>query len=475
MSQNSPILVIGPTIVDTMYSVRPNGLDQTASIPRFKLITEPISTLGGAAYAAVCVNAMGFPTMFVSLQGISENVPKFSHGNGEEFRDYTAHVPGYACSIKNRLYDQDRLVARFDNDPSYNECQTQVVIRLFRQAVSDRVPAGILVSDYGKGVCTPQVLDHVLSYGKSNKIPVIVDPYPTRNRYCYRGATGLVPNESEVLALHGGNVHKFAAQDLRSSLHLEFLLMTKGNKGAFIVGRHGETWMERAYSAIARDTCGAGDAVAAATICSYVNGVDLRSVMSHALAAGAAAVEYQGCIPISYCDVFKKLIEHSQQRKLVTMDRLLRLRNGARVTHNSVGVANGVFDLMHAGHMAMLQFASTCSSFLIVLVNSDKSLAALKRRAVNTESERVAALMRLPYVHAVATFDGPTPIPELDQLRPGKIFKGPDYVKEQVVGKEIVENSGGQVIITPQECSLHTSLIINRIKAGLNEQASFER
>jgi D-beta-D-heptose 7-phosphate kinase/D-beta-D-heptose 1-phosphate adenosyltransferase len=128
---------------------------------------------------------------------------------------------------------------------------------------------------------------------------------------------------------------------------------------------------------------------------------------------------------------------------------------------------NGVFDLLHPGHVRYLQTARSLGDVLIVGVNSDRSVRENKgpSRPIIPERERAEVLEALSVVDAAVIFDDPTPQAIIDRLRPDVLVKGADWAADAIVGRETVESGGGQVVRVPIEQGWSTSAIIEKAKA----------
>ncbi len=127
--------------------------------------------------------------------------------------------------------------------------------------------------------------------------------------------------------------------------------------------------------------------------------------------------------------------------------------------------ANGVFDILHVGHIRYLQQAKSLGDALIVLINSDSSVRKLKgpQRPLNTQTDRAEALAALACVDYVAVFGDDTPEKILELIRPTVHVKGGDYKLEQIVEREVVEKYGGTVAVLPLEKGYSTTILIQKI------------
>lgn len=139
-----------------------------------------------------------------------------------------------------------------------------------------------------------------------------------------------------------------------------------------------------------------------------------------------------------------------------------RLRAGGR----RVVFTNGVFDLLHPGHLRYLQHSRGLGDALIIGVNSDRSVRAIKGpdRPINPESERAEILAALSCVDAVVLFDEDTPHALITLLQPDVLVKGADWPEHAIVGRDVVEARGGSVVRAPLQPGYSTTSIIERIR-----------
>ena len=139
------------------------------------------------------------------------------------------------------------------------------------------------------------------------------------------------------------------------------------------------------------------------------------------------------------------------QEKLLPLAQLLRRRNGWRVVSQPTVFTNGVFDLVHPGHLTYLAQAAELGKRLIVGVNSDESVRRLKGsdRPVMPLAARMQLLAGLFYVDGVVAFDDDTPLELIETLRPDVLVKGGDYTRDTIVGADRVEGWGGRVAVLP--------------------------
>jgi D-beta-D-heptose 7-phosphate kinase/D-beta-D-heptose 1-phosphate adenosyltransferase len=138
-----------------------------------------------------------------------------------------------------------------------------------------------------------------------------------------------------------------------------------------------------------------------------------------------------------------------------------------RARGGTVVFTNGVFDLLHPGHVRYLRDARALGDVLLVALNSDRSVRAIKGRSrpVNPEGERAEVLAALACVDAVVVFDEETPHAIVSRIRPDVLVKGADWAADSIVGRDIVEARGGRVVRIPLAAGYSTSELIQRVKA----------
>ena len=162
----------------------------------------------------------------------------------------------------------------------------------------------------------------------------------------------------------------------------------------------------------------------------------------------------------------KELYTFRTKDKIVTLEEAQKLRNAWKLKDEKVVFTNGCFDIMHLGHITILENAYHLGDRLIVGVNSDSSVKRLKgdKRPVFPEYDRARMLSALEFVDLVIIFEEDTPENLIKTLKPDILVKGADYKGKEIVGKEFVESYGGDVILLPLVEGYSTTEIIKRIK-----------
>lgn len=154
------------------------------------------------------------------------------------------------------------------------------------------------------------------------------------------------------------------------------------------------------------------------------------------------------------------------EQKIVTIIQAKRLISAWRLKSKKIVFTNGCFDLIHKGHIHLLTTARSFGDVLMVGLNSDASVSKIKPgRPLQDESSRALIMSAFEFVDAVVLFDEPTPLELITALQPDVLVKGGDYTPDTVVGKDIVEQSGGRVELVKLIEGFSTTQIIARAKA----------
>src|SRR5580698_329568 len=334
----------------------------------------------------------------------------------------------------------------------------------------------VLLSDYAKGVLTARVIRNVIDAARKLGKRVIVDP-KSANFAIYRGATLLTPNRKEFAEATRSRADTDssiaeAAQDAMQLADCEAMLVTQSEHGMTLVPRTGDVIHVPAHPVKVRDVSGAGDTVAAMLAVVLAAGAGWEAALRMATAAAAVAVSKKGTASVTAAEVRRKILPHAflaaEEKIVATSDDLDAQLLEWRKQGLRIGFTNGCFDILHPGHVKVLTAARGACDRLIVGLNSDASAKRLKGegRPVQDERARAEVLAALEAVDLVAIFEEDTPIRLITEIRPSVLVKGGDYSREQVVGHEIVEANGGEVLLVDVLPGFSTTSLVNRARGG---------
>lgn len=343
----------------------------------------------------------------------------------------------------------------------------------------ERIPHAdvIILSDYGKGVLTPRVISELVGAARAARKIVIVDP-KGMDYARYRGVTALTPNLGELSLALGRQIPneaeavKVAAQQLLEVTDGNMILVTLGEKGLMVVGRDGHA---SAFEATARrvvDVSGAGDTVVGSFALALSVGAQEHIAARLANAAAGVVVSKKSTATASADELRSILLSRPQfvflSKIFPDYAKVAARASEWRAEGNSIGFANGCFDLLHPGHVHLLCEARSRCDRLVVALNSDQSVKRLKgeNRPVQSENARAQVMAALAFVDAVVVFDEETPLELLQHVRPDVLIKGADYNLSQVVGRELVESYGGRVSLIDLVPDSSTSKIVEKVLDG---------
>ena len=314
--------------------------------------------------------------------------------------------------------------------------------------------------------------------------PVVVDP-KGRDYSIYRGATLITPNRQELAdATHSAaqtdEEIAAAAAALGESLGARAVLVTRSEDGMTLVNGDGAVHVP-AYPVRVRDVSGAGDTVVAVLAAMLAMKADFESAMRAANAAAAVVVGKRGTATLTVAELRSRILPASTlapEEKIVfdwaLLDEHLAAwrRQGLRI-----GFTNGCFDLLHPGHVRLLAAARGACDRLVLGLNGDASVTRLKGagRPVQPVEARAEVLAALEAVDLVVVFDEDTPLELIARVEPTVLVKGGDYTRDQVVGAELVESLGGEVILVDLVPGHSTTEMVKRTRAPERKRAEARR
>ena len=359
---------------------------------------------------------------------------------------------------KTRLRSGTHTLARVDDGGPGTPLQVPTATLRARLADADAV----LVADYGGGTTLDPAVRAVLEE-VTTRIPVVWDPHPRGGRPV-SGALLATPNVAEARgALDDDGPPDRRAARLREAWHARGVVVTAGSAGAFFADGGSPRFLPSPQHSDG-DTCGAGDRFAVTVALALADGALPWEAAADAVAAASRWVAAGGA------DAFLHRLDRGSAYGGPADDTLAleslaaQLRTGGRV----LVATGGCFDVLHTGHVATLEAARRLGDALVVLLNSDASVRALKGpgRPVVAASDRARVLRALGCVDAVVEFDDPDPRATIARLRPDVWVKGGDYAGATMLEEEVVEAGGGRVVLLPYVDGHSTSSILDRARSG---------
>jgi len=328
---------------------------------------------------------------------------------------------------------------------------------------------GVLVSDINKGLLTPAVLRAIIVGARRRRIPVVVDPRLTEDFSIYRGANVITPNRYETelatgMKLIDRDAWRRAAEMLVRKLELDACLVTLDRDGMYLAERGGENTYIATAPREVYDVTGAGDVVLSVFGLFVIAGLGYQSAARIANLAASIEVSRIGTDVITREDLAQALRpEHNgYERKIVSVEELEAALERERRAGHRIAFTNGCFDLLHAGHIQILTFARAHADRLVVGLNSDRSVRAIKGkdRPIYPAADRARILAALEPVDYVVIFDETRAEKIIRRVKPDVLVKGEDWRGQTIDGQGFVESRGGRVVLAPLAGGRSTSATI---------------
>jgi D-beta-D-heptose 7-phosphate kinase/D-beta-D-heptose 1-phosphate adenosyltransferase len=332
----------------------------------------------------------------------------------------------------------------------------------------------VILSDYAKGALSDALCESVIRAARAIGTPVLADP-KTPNFSKYTGATTVCPNLGELSMATGVPAHESeailaAGQALVAKHDLQFLTVTMSEKGISVL-RPDSTFHSPARAREVFDVSGAGDTVIATLAASLAGGLQIETAVELANLAAGVVVGKVGTVPIAQHELIALLTPSSglnAGEKILDLERIRKRVGEWRASGETIVFTNGCFDLLHVGHISLLEDCRRFGSKLVLGLNSDASISRLKgpTRPIIGERERARVMAALAAVDAVILFEEDTPMELIRTIRPNVLVKGGDYTVETVVGYEEVTASGGRVEIVSTVEGFSTTNIVKKLAAN---------
>ncbi|MDA4108990.1 PfkB family carbohydrate kinase [Mycolicibacterium holsaticum] len=444
-----PLVIVGDSMLDVDIEGSATRLSPEAPVP--VVDTERVwQRPGGAGLAAVLAARAEQDVVLVTAVG--------DDADGGALTDLLAHagvtvlaLPMSGTTVcKTRIRAAGQSMLRLDHGTGVAAGDTAP---RSVAAAMERARA-VCVADYGRGVTAHQGIRELLTRIAA-RVPVVWDPHP-RGAVPTRGCWLVAPNQDEA----AGN----SPESLRRLWDAKAVCVTLGSRGALLGTADGSTHIAVPGSATrvgAGDTCGAGDRFAIAAAQALGAGEDVHTAVTAAVDAASRFVATGGAVAMSSAAAMDRHRLAVAETELIT-DDVAAAREQIRRSGRTLVATGGCFDLLHTGHIRLLRQARQLGDALVVLLNSDSSVRALKGpgRPVMAAVDRARVLAALACVDAVVIFDELSPEAALDRLRPDIWVKGGDYTEAELPEAGVVRRHGGEVVLLPTVAGYSSSNLI---------------
>jgi D-beta-D-heptose 7-phosphate kinase/D-beta-D-heptose 1-phosphate adenosyltransferase len=478
------VLVVGDLMLDRYVWGDAERISQEAPVILLHADKKE-ERLGGASSVATMLRALGARVALTGVVGPDVDGARIRQLLIDLGIDHEGVVtdPNRPSTVKERYigraqYRHPQQMIRVDYEvrhPVHGEVEQQLCQVIAQQM---RKADAVLISDYDKGVCTPPVMAATIAAARERDLKSLADPIRDQDYRKYHGCSAITPNRLEAGLAVGRNLQGTAqaleaAVQLQEQLDLEAAIVTLDKDGMALVHRDGRRQVFPTRPRQVYDITGAGDMVLSVLGMALAAGADYDLAIRLANIAGGLEVEKIGVATVTRDEILRDLLRTNQGQgphigKLLPGNILGHELDSRRRLGQRVAFTNGCFDVLHAGHVQYLQEARAQADVLVVGINSDASVRALKgpNRPIHAVEARTLVLAALEAVDYLTIFDAPTPLELIKLLRPEVLVKGADYTKNEVVGADFVQSYGGRVHLAPLREGCSTTGILQALNAA---------
>ncbi len=460
------VIVVGDVMLDRYWHGDSTRISPEAPVPVVH-VRDIEKRPGGAANVAMNLAALHVRALLFGLVGDDEAgdaLAALLDASGVEQR--LSRLAAAHTVTKMRVLSRHQQLIRLDIEEDFPALAAETLTEPFKEALGEC--DAVVFSDYGKGAlsCAATLIDAARERG----VPVLVDP-KGRDFSRYRRASVLTPNLAEFEAVVG---HCDSLQTLEQRARavceregIDALLVTRGEDGMSLVPSDAEPLHQPAQAREVYDVTGAGDTVIAVLAAALAAGSPLAEAVVLANVAAGVVVGKLGTATLSSRELRDAL--HPPEPStgaVVEREALAPLLAAARARGERIVMTNGCFDILHAGHVQYLAAARELGDRLLVAVNDDASVRALKgeARPYTPLAERQQVLAALRCVDWVTSFPEPTPAALIASVSPDVLVKGGDYREEDIAGAAHVRACGGEVRVLPFRQGCSTSALVRTIR-----------
>ncbi|MFZ7223491.1 bifunctional D-glycero-beta-D-manno-heptose-7-phosphate kinase/D-glycero-beta-D-manno-heptose 1-phosphate adenylyltransferase HldE [Avibacterium avium] len=465
--QQAKVLVLGDVMLDRYWFGATNRISPEAPVPVVR-VQENEERAGGAANVAMNIASLNVPVQLLGLTGQDEAGSALSTMLEKQNIDCNfVQLASHPTITKLRVLSRHQQLLRLDFEEDFHNVESDLLLAKLQSAVQNF--GALILSDYGKG--TLNQVQAIIQIARQAKVPVLIDPKGTDFER-YRGATLLTPNMSEFEAVVG----KCHSEDdivekglkLIRDIELSALLVTRSEKGMTLLRPDQPPFHLPTEAKEVFDVTGAGDTVISVLATALADGRSFEESCYLANVAAGIVVGKLGTSTVSNVELENAIHGRTTTGFGVMNEQQLKEAVAqAKQRGEKIVMTNGVFDIIHPGHVSYLDNARKLGDRLIVAVNSDASVKRLKgeSRPINPLEARMTVLAGLAAVDWVVEFSEDTPQRLISEVLPDLLVKGGDYKPEEIAGgKEVIAN-GGEVKVLNFENGFSSSNVINKIQS----------
>lgn len=469
------ILVVGDLMIDEYLWGEVDRISPEAPVQIVSVNTEDY-TLGGSGNVVNNIATLGANVAVAGVIGTGRNGQLLL----KMFKGLNVDTSGIIresnrpTTMKTRIIAANQQVLRIDRET--RKPISDATVAKLATFIENKIPAVdvVLISDYGKGVITSTLLSRLIAAARKHNKMTIADPKGL-DFSKYSGVSLLTPNKKEAALAAGIQIVDEstlaeAGNKILRTIDIDNLLITCGKNGMVLFQQNKAPYKINAEARQVYDVSGAGDTVLAVLGLGIAAGESFENSMALANVAAGIVVGKLGTATVSRQELAAALqpyqnitaVKHKHLPELPVFIQELK-KKGKRIV-----LTNGCFDLLHTGHILLFSASKQLGDVLIVAIDDDNSVKALKGpgRPVISAKERVRIISALDTVDYVVVFSSEELEALIDIIRPDVLTKGSNYASEEVIGGKLVEQLGGRVALIPITEDISSTRIINTIKGS---------
>jgi D-beta-D-heptose 7-phosphate kinase/D-beta-D-heptose 1-phosphate adenosyltransferase len=483
------VLLVGDFMLDAYIYGDAERISPEAPVPVLK-VTRTDYSCGGAGLVAANLCALGAVPLCVGVIGDDANGKKLKELLKEKGADISGlmTVTDRPTTTKQRLiglaqHRHQQQLFRMDNESTepLTEKQYGRLGKIFEAKL--RQANNVCLQDYNKGVLADLFCKKVIKLAAKAHKRVLIDPSPISDYSKYAGASVITPNRYETRMGVGFEIKTIddaarAARQLVRKLKLEAIVITLDKEGAYLRSPDFDEQIPTRPRNV-YDVTGAGDTVLATLALALAAGCDFKTAVQLSNVAGGIEVEKFGSATVSRDEIITEIayLNRGGEGKVRSVDSLLAELAWCRKQNQKIVFTNGCFDVIHRGHIEYLKFCKEHGDIVVVGLNSDSSVTALKGpdRPIHSQIDRAMVLAALESVDYITIFEETSPLNIIKKVHPDVLVKGQDWEKKGVIGAEFVKSYDGKLVLAPLVKGKSSTRIIEKMKSQAAKTKSGKR
>ncbi len=448
LNRKPKILVIGDLMIDHYLWGKTDRISPEAPVQVIDVQKET-TVLGGAGNVVNNLVALGCDVTVMSVVGEDKIADELTHMlEMIDVEHYLICDKNRKTTKKSRIIASHQQVVRYDHETKEDiSSESEGILNIQMLMMIDKFDV-VLVSDYGKGVVTNSLMSKIIFAALGSDLKVLVDP-KGEDYSKYIGSYLLTPNKKEASLATGIDIKdadslKAALKKLHNTASLQVPMITLSEDGIAILDENNDVIIKPTVAREVYDVTGAGDTVLASLGYCLAKRKDIVESLEFANLAAGVVVGKIGSATASIEEIeeYKSSLHKSSiESHIKTFEEIAKTVERLKKQNKKIVFTNGCFDILHRGHVSYLDIAKSFGDVLILGLNSDASVSALKgpSRPINNEDDRAYILAALESVDYVVKFTEDTPYNLIQIVQPDVLVKGGDYAGKEVVGSDIAK------------------------------------